>query len=116
MATKKRTTKKHPKPSRVKPRTKSGAFLVRGKHTRKRKRDKKKKKVFKKKFKAPKKFKKLKKKKTAPSEEVIKDPDLREIWDLVTKGRNRGFITQTEAEMVFPRPEGYLDWYEGFMD
>lgn len=50
------------------------------------------------------------------AEEVIKEPGLREIWDLVTKGRNRGFITQTEAEGVFSRPEGYLDLYEGFMD
>lgn len=106
MPTKKRTIKKHPKP-------------LRGKHTRKQKRDKTTKKSlhrkkFRKKIFKSKKSKKVKKPKIA--EEVVAEPNLKHIWDLVTKGRNRGFITQTEAEMVFPRPERYLDWYEGFMD
>jgi len=119
MSKKRGTIKKHPKP-------------LRGKHTRKQKsrrkvgtptqaseRGKKDKKIHKKKSKTPaksKKFvKKIKKPKSLP-EEIIKEPGLREIWDLVIKGRNRGFITQTEAEGVFSRPERYLDLYEGFMD
>ena len=58
----------------------------------------------------------VKNKKQKVLAEEVKDPDLRAIWDLVAKGRNRGFITQTEVERVFPRPERYLDWYEGLMD
>ncbi|MEK7131877.1 MAG: sigma-70 family RNA polymerase sigma factor [Patescibacteria group bacterium] len=113
MATKKRTTKKHPKPLRVK-------------HTRKQKKGKKivkksihrkkiKKQVSRKKsFQASKKLKKVKKPQVA--DEVAAEPNLKDIWSLVAKGRNRGFITQIEVEGVFPRPERCLDLYEGFMD
>lgn len=117
MSTKRGTTKKHPKP-------------LRGKHTRKQKKGKAVKKSFSKKIKrTPKKHKskhrqsgsfhaakKSKIKKIPYEEEVIPEPSLKDIWALITKGRNRGFITQIEVEGVFPRPERYLDLYEGFMD
>jgi RNA polymerase primary sigma factor len=32
------------------------------------------------------------------------------------KGRNRGFVTEIELGRVMPRPECYLDLYEGFLD
>ncbi len=108
MAIKKRTTKKHPKPLRVK-------------HTRKQKRDKIVKKLsqikkIKKQKPGKKIFKSKKSKKPQIADEVVAEPILKDIWGLVAKGRNRGFITQIEVEGVFPRPERYLDLYEGFMD
>ena len=60
-------------------------------------------------------FSKVGGKKNEP-EEIISEPTLKDIWALVAKGRTRGFITQTEVEGVFSRPERYLDLYEGFMD
>ena len=112
MVKKRGTIKKHPKPLRVK-------------HTRKQKRDKTaKKSLHRKKIKKhisrKKSFKKAsfgkKKKKNLPIDEVVPEPNLKDIWSLVAKGRNRGFITQIEVEGVFPRPERCLDLYEGFMD
>ncbi len=111
MPTKKRTTKKHLKP-------------LRGKHTRKQKRDKiankhHRVKKYKKQASRKKIFKSKKSKKSKRSQvadEVVAEPNLKDIWSLVVKGRNRGFITQIEVEGVFPRPERYLDLYEGFMD
>ncbi len=38
------------------------------------------------------------------------------IWDIIIKGRNRGFLTETEMLGVFPQPECYLDLYDGFLD
>ncbi len=112
MSIKKGTTKKHPKPLRVK-------------HTRKQKKGKVVKKslsrkkiskhlVKKKHLQSAKKYRKVKK--LAVAEEIILEPTLKDIWSLVIKGRNRGFITQIEVEGVFPRPERYLDLYEGFVD
>ena len=115
MSTKKRTIKKHPKPLRVK-------------HTRKQKKGN-----VAKKFRQVKKTKKQfasrsrnkfgmtskkskKVKKPFVEDEFIAEPSLKDIWALITKGRNRGFITQIEVEGVFPRPERGLDLYEGFMD
>src|SRR3989344_5997620 len=112
MVKKRGTTKKRPKPLRVK-------------HTRKQKKGKAAKKSFVKKSKrsrAPRKshgkfHKKGKKiKKLSAEEEVVAEPNLKDIWGLIAKGRNRGFITQIEVEGVFPRPERCLDLYEGFMD
>ncbi len=59
-------------------------------------------------------------KKTAPKpkfvvEEVV-EPAPNEIWAMVKKGRNRGFITQTELLNVFSRPERYLDLYESLLE
>ena len=120
MAIKKRTTKKSLKLPRVKhtrgpARHASQLAGVAGR----RKKEKKLKRLSGQRKKIlPKKSKKFVKKKSLKPlvEEAVKEPGLREIWDLVTKGRNRGFITQTEAEGVFSRPENYLDLYEGFMD
>ena len=44
------------------------------------------------------------------------EPDLAAIWELVRKGRNRGFITEVELNALLPRPECYLDLYEGLLD
>lgn len=64
--------------------------------------DKKSKKIF------------LKKKKVVVEEVVEPTPDM--IWALIKKGRNRGFITEAELTQTLPRPESYLDLYEGFLD
>jgi RNA polymerase primary sigma factor len=118
MAKKRGTTKRHSKPLRVK-------------HTRKQKKDKpvkksshlkkgKKQSSEKKSFKPNKKSKKISRSsmggKKFPIDEVVAEPTLKDIWSLIGKGRNRGFITQIEVEGVFPRPERCLDLYEGFMD
>lgn len=44
------------------------------------------------------------------------EPDLMAIWELVRKGRNRGFITEVELSALMSRPECYLDLYEGLLD
>lgn len=48
--------------------------------------------------------------------EIVTEPTPGQIWSIVTRGRNRGFITHIELESVFSRPELYLDLYEGFLD
>ena len=48
--------------------------------------------------------------------EKVEEPKLEEIWALVKKGRNRGFLTQLELFKVIKRPEYYLDLYEGFLE
>jgi len=48
--------------------------------------------------------------------EEIKEPSEERIWNLINKGRGRGFITEVELNSVFQRPERYLDLYEGFLD
>ncbi len=120
MVKKRGTIKKRPKPLRVK-------------HTRKQKKGKKvkkqrrvskagtrhdfvKSKKSKKQLPRKKVLKSKKSKKPQVIDEVVAEPNLKDIWGLVTKGRNRGFITQIEVEGVFPRPERCLDLYEGFMD
>lgn len=106
MAKKRGTIKKHLKPSRWRKKDKNAKKFLRTKKLKKQL-------ARKKNLSSSKKFKKAKK---LLLEEVITEPGLKEIWDLVIKGRNRGFITQIEAETVFPRPERYLDLYEGFVD
>jgi len=69
--------------------------------------------IAKKKIKPASKRKKIKKQEII-AEEII-EPNADQIWSLVKKGRNRGFITQLELESVFSRPEYYLDLYEGFL-
>ncbi|TAN32688.1 sigma-70 family RNA polymerase sigma factor [Patescibacteria group bacterium] len=58
----------------------------------------------------------VKGKKSIPPLEVIAEPTGEQIWALIAKGRNRGFITQMELEQLFSRPERYLDLYEGFIE
>ncbi len=48
-------------------------------------------------------------------EEVV-EPTAEQLWALVNKGRNRGFITEIELLSILSRPERYLDIYEGFLD
>ncbi len=48
--------------------------------------------------------------------EPVVEPDLQAIWRLVSKGRNRGFITEIELSALMSRPECYLDLYEGLLD
>ncbi|MFA7653520.1 MAG: sigma-70 family RNA polymerase sigma factor [Candidatus Magasanikbacteria bacterium] len=50
------------------------------------------------------------------SPEVIVEPTPEQIWTLIRKGRNRGFITEIELNQLFPRPEHHLDLFEGFLD
>ena len=44
------------------------------------------------------------------------EPTPEQIWDLLVRGRNHGFVTETELGRVLTRPEYYLDLYEGFLD
>ncbi len=48
--------------------------------------------------------------------EPVVEPTLTAIWEMVRKGRNRGFITETELGALMARPECYLDLYEGLLD
>lgn len=59
-----------------------------------------------------KKYKKHKKNKSIPKKEV----DQKVIDNLITKGRLRGFITQTEILNTLPELEEYLDTYELLID
>jgi len=43
-------------------------------------------------------------------------PDPQVLWDLIHKGRNRGFLTESEIFRSFPYPEYHLPEYEGFLD
>ena len=48
--------------------------------------------------------------------EVVLPPTSEEIQEFVTKGRNRGFLTEKEVMLKFPRVELYLDAYEYFLN
>ena len=48
--------------------------------------------------------------------EEVKEPGEDRVWNLINKGRSRGFITEVELNTVFNRPERYLDLYEGFLE
>ncbi len=52
---------------------------------------------------------------TVESEPEI-EPTNDELYKLISKGRHRGFITDTELLGLMKRPELYLDLYEGFLD
>jgi RNA polymerase primary sigma factor len=43
-------------------------------------------------------------------------PTREQMWSLIQRGRNRGFLTDTEVFSVFPRLERYLPVYTGFLD
>jgi RNA polymerase primary sigma factor len=60
-------------------------------------------------------FTKKRPKIVVPAEPVI-EPTVEQLWDIVKKGRNRGFVTEVELMRVMPRPECYLDLYEGFLE
>lgn len=61
--------------------------------------------------------KKVKFKKPLPVvDEVVVEPTNDNLYKLITKGRNRGFITDIEMLSLINRPECYLDLYEGFLD
>ncbi len=51
-----------------------------------------------------------------PFLEAVAEPNSDQIWALIRKGRNRGFITEIELNRLFPRPEHHLDLFEGFLD
>ncbi len=51
-----------------------------------------------------------------PPPEVVVEPTMEQVWEILLKGRNRGFVTEIELGRVMPRPEYYLDLYEGFLD
>jgi RNA polymerase primary sigma factor len=63
-----------------------------------------------------KKFKKVFKAKEKFVPEIVVEPTPEMVWALVKKGRNRSFITEIELMQTMPRPECYLDLYEGFLD
>ncbi len=44
------------------------------------------------------------------------EPTTQELWELIIKGRNRGFITEIELLRAMQNPEQYLDLYEGFLE
>ncbi|MFA7286211.1 MAG: sigma-70 family RNA polymerase sigma factor [Patescibacteria group bacterium] len=72
-------------------------------------------------LKAPKKpLKKIVQPKTAgvkTAERAVKvQADELRIQTLLTKGRSRGFVTETEVLYTFPEVEEYLDRYEEFLD
>jgi RNA polymerase primary sigma factor len=46
----------------------------------------------------------------------IAEPTIERLWELLRKGRNRGFLTEIELTQVLPYPEYYLDLYEGYLD
>ena len=114
---KKAVTKKKkvaPKKKKVKKVVKKPAKAV--KKVKKKITAKKKKKVTKKKVATKKKKKVTKKKKLKIPQEPVVEPTIEDIWLLIKKGRNRGFLTQTEVEATIENPECYLDLYEGFLD
>src|SRR5574343_1836002 len=48
--------------------------------------------------------------------EPVAEPTTEQLWELIKKGRNRGFVTEVELLHTLPYPEQYLDLYEGFLD
>lgn len=52
---------------------------------------------------------------TKKDDEVI-IPAEEKLWDMLQKGRNRGFITEAEIFSTFPFVEHCIDLYEGFLD
>ncbi len=63
-----------------------------------------------------KKTKKTKKTKITAPVEDLSEPSERAVWELAQKGRQRGFVTETEILQVFPYVEYYIKDYEGFLD
>ncbi len=57
----------------------------------------------------------VQKKKQSPHEPIV-PPTRDEIHDFINKGRSRGFLTEKEVILKFPRVEYYLDLYEYFLN
>lgn len=57
-----------------------------------------------------------KKKRAVVIAEKVDPPTPEEMWDLLQRGRNRGFLTETEIFKIFPCLEQHLPYYEGFLD
>ena len=50
------------------------------------------------------------------SKSDVVEPGNIEMWELLQKGRRRGFLTHEEICITFPHFEHHLDVYEGFLD
>ncbi|HBB37676.1 MAG: RNA polymerase sigma factor [Candidatus Magasanikbacteria bacterium GW2011_GWD2_43_18] len=50
------------------------------------------------------------------SKSDVVEPTEKHMWDLIEKGRRRGFLTQQEVFQTFQHFEHYLDVFEGFLD
>jgi len=62
-------------------------------------------------------IKRGKKKKNLPPDVIeVDDPTVEQMWDLVNKGRNRGFLTESEVFRVFPHLEHFLPEFTGLLD
>lgn len=109
---KKKTTKKSPAKSRT---TKgAGSGKVTKKKAPARKKPAAKKKAASRSSRAP---KKKKEKKLVPlAKDKVILPSDHEMWELLQKGRRRGFLTHEEIFQTFPHFEHHLDVYEGFLD
>lgn len=59
--------------------------------------------------------KKQKQKRIIPSEPVV-EPGNVQIWNLVQKGRGRGFLTESEVTRVFTHLECYVPKFEAFLE
>ncbi len=50
------------------------------------------------------------------TQDLVLPPTSSDVQDFVNKGRNRGFLTEKEVLLKFPRVEHYLDLYEYFLN
>ena len=50
------------------------------------------------------------------SDDIVITPTEQQLWRLVKKGRNRGFLTEIEIFSVFPHIEHHIPVFEGFLD
>ncbi|PIR77563.1 MAG: hypothetical protein COU30_01765, partial [Candidatus Magasanikbacteria bacterium CG10_big_fil_rev_8_21_14_0_10_38_6] len=50
------------------------------------------------------------------SKEPYDEPTQVELWELIKKGRERGFLIESEIIKTFDRLEQYIELYEGFLD
>lgn len=57
-----------------------------------------------------------KKKKLLVREPAPPAPDQQLMWEFIKRGRNRGFLTDTEVLNLFPRIEAHLPAFESFLD
>src|SRR3989344_5094871 len=47
---------------------------------------------------------------------VITEPETQELWNLINKGRGRGFLTESEVLRLFNHLEHYIPVFESFLD
>jgi len=59
-------------------------------------------------------------KKKTDSPSVVRDPVVEptqeQVWNLIQRGRNRGFLTEAEVLAVFTDLECYIPFFEGFLN